>query len=66
MFTKTAHEWFVNLRPTMLDDALVHASSRRADHEKLAAQTGATHSYEALPEMQDYERLTKDYMAKNA
>ncbi|MFK0332655.1 GFA family protein [Rhizobium sp. NPDC090275] len=68
MFTKTeGMEWFVNLRPTMLDDAswftpFIETWTR----EKLAfAETGAEHSYEALPEMQDYEKLTKDYMARN-
>jgi hypothetical protein len=67
MFTKTeGMEWFVNLRPTMLDDAgwftpFIETWTR----EKLPfAQTGAVHSYEALPEMQDYERLTKDYMTQ--
>jgi hypothetical protein len=60
MFTRTeGMEFFVNLRPTMLDDAswftpFVETWTR----EKLAfAETGARHSYEALPEMAAYEGL---------
>ena len=35
--------------------------------EKLPfAETGAVHSYAALPEMEEYEGLVKEYMAETA
>lgn len=64
MFTRPEGiDWFVNLRPTMLEDTswfkpLIETFTR----EKLAfAQTGATHSYETFPPMEAYEGLLKEY-----
>lgn len=64
MFTRAeGMDWFVNLRPTMLDDPsgfvpFVETMTR----EKLPwATTPAVHSFEAFPAMEDYERLTRDY-----
>ncbi len=55
MFTRPeGMDWFVNLRPTMLDDAswftpFIETWTR----EKLPfAETGAVYSYETLPEME--------------
>jgi hypothetical protein len=69
MFTRTeGMEFFVNLRPTMLDDAswftpFIETWTR----EKLPfAETGARHSYEALPDMAAYEGLIKEYMGSQA
>ena len=69
MFTRPEGlDWFVNLRPTMLDDhAWFTPFIETWTREKLAfAETGAKHSYEALPEMTAYEGLIKDYMASEA
>jgi hypothetical protein len=67
MFTRPeGMDWFVNLRPTMLDDAswftpFIETWTR----EKLPfAETGAVYSYETLPEMAAYEGLVKEYMAQ--
>ncbi|NLS01920.1 GFA family protein [Rhizobium sp. P32RR-XVIII] len=69
MFTRPeGMDWFVNLRPTMLDDAgwftpFIETWTR----EKLPfAETGAVYSYETLPEMAAYEGLVKEYMAQQA
>ncbi|RUM27323.1 GFA family protein [Rhizobium vallis] len=67
MFTRSEDmDWFVNLRATMLDDPswftpFIETWTR----EKLSfAETGAVHSYEALPEMSAYEGLVKEYMGR--
>jgi hypothetical protein len=67
MFTRPeGMDWFVNLRPTMLDDAswftpFIETWTR----EKLPfAETGAVYSYETLPEMAAYEGLVKEYMSR--
>ena len=64
MFTQPeGMDWFVNLRPTMLDDPswftpFVETYAR----EKLPwATTPAVHSFEALPAMAAYEGLIKAY-----
>lgn len=69
MFTRPeGMDWFVNLRPTMLDDVrwftpFIETWTR----EKLPfAETGAVYSYETLPEMAAYEGLVKEYMAQQA
>jgi hypothetical protein len=69
MFTRPeGMDWFVNLRPTMLDDPRWFTPFIETwTNEKLPfAQTGAVHSYEALPEMEAYEGLLKSYMARAA
>ena len=64
MFTRPkGMEWFVNLRPTMLDDPrglppFIETWTR----EKLPwATTPAIHSFETVPAFDDYEGLTKEY-----
>ncbi|KQV15633.1 aldehyde-activating protein [Rhizobium sp. Root1203] len=67
MFTRPeGMDWFVNLRPTMLDDPRWFTPFIETwTNEKLPfAQTGAVYSYEALPEMDAYEGLVKEYMAR--
>ncbi|SEU36491.1 GFA family protein [Stigmatella erecta] len=66
MFTRPdGMDWFVNLRPTMLDDPrwftpFIETWTR----EKLPwASTPAVHSFEALPAMEEFEGLTKAYLA---
>lgn len=68
MFTRPeGMDWFVNVRATMFDDTGWFTPFIETwTGEKLSfAQTGAVHSYEALPEMDAYERLVKEYMAAN-
>lgn len=64
MFTRAEGlDWFVNVRATMLDDP----SDFRPFVETWTseglpwAKTPAVHSYEALPTMEDYERLTREF-----
>ncbi|WP_454853390.1 GFA family protein [Rhizobium binxianense] len=69
MFTRPeGMDWFVNIRPTMLDDTSWFAPFIETwTSEKLPfAQTGARHSYAALPAMEEYEGLVKEYMAGEA
>lgn len=64
MFTRPdGIDWFVNLRPTMLDDACWSTPFMETwTSEKLPwATTAAVHSYAALPPMDAYEGLIKDY-----
>lgn len=64
MFTRPeGMDWFVNLRPTMLDDTSGFAPFIETwTSEKFAfAETGAVHSYETLPAMDAYEGLMKRY-----
>lgn len=66
MFTRPeGMDWFVNVRPTMLDDTSWFTPFIETwTSEKLPfAQTGAKHSYAALPAMEEYEGLVKEYMA---
>jgi hypothetical protein len=65
MFTRPeGMDWLINLRSTMLNDPkglspFVETWTR----EKLAfAQTGAPHSYETVPPVEDWERLMKLYV----
>lgn len=65
MFTRTeGMDWFVNLRPTMLDDASGFAPFIETwTAEKLPfAETGAVHSYETLPPLDAYEGLMEEYV----
>lgn len=64
MFTRAEDlDWFVNLRPTMLDDAgwstpFIETWTR----EKLPwATTPAVHSFETLPASHEYEGLMAGY-----
>lgn len=56
-------DWFVNIRPTMLDDAKWFTPFIETyTSEKLPwAATPAVHSYEAFPPFEDYERLAKEF-----
>ncbi|WP_434733352.1 GFA family protein [Rhizobium sp. YTUHZ044] len=67
MFTRPeGMDWFVNLRVTMLDDPSWFTPFIETwTSEKLSfAETGAVYSYEALPEMDAYEGLVKEYMSR--
>jgi hypothetical protein len=64
MFTRPeGMDWFVNLRPTMLDDTGWYSPFVETfTSEKLSfAETGAAHSYETFPPMEDYEGLMKEF-----
>ncbi len=68
MFTKPAGmDWFVNLRPTMLDDPKWFVPFIETyTSEKLPwATTPATHSYETFPPMEDYEGLAKEFAERD-
>ncbi|OHV84413.1 GFA family protein [Rhizobium sp. LCM 4573] len=56
-------DWFVNLRPTMLDDASWFSPFIETyTSEKLSwATTPAAHSYEKFPPFEDYEALVKEF-----
>jgi hypothetical protein len=65
MFTRPAGMGFVNLRPTMLDDATwfrpfmeTYASTRLA-----FAETGAVRSFDTFPPMEEVPGLLADYAA---
>lgn len=64
MFTRPEGlDWFVNLRPTMLDDpGWFTPFVETWTSEKLPwATTPAVHSYAALPAMEEYEALTAEF-----
>jgi len=64
MFTRSEGlDWFVNLRPTMLDEpGWFTPFVETWTSEKLPwAGTPAVHSYEALPAMEEYEKLVKEF-----
>lgn len=64
MFTRVpGMDWFVNLRPTMLDDTSWYRPFIETyTKEKLPwATTPAVHSYETFPAFEDYDRLMKEY-----
>lgn len=66
MFTRPEGvDFFVNLRPTMLDDtSWFEPFIETYTSEKLPfAATSARHSYPKFPDMQDYEGLIRDYAA---
>jgi hypothetical protein len=56
-------DWFVNIRPTMLDDASWSTPFMETwTAEKLPwAMTAAVHSYKALPPMDAYEGLIGEF-----
>ena len=67
MFTRPAGmDWFVNVRPTMLDDTSWYSPFIETfTSEKLAfAETGARHSYETFPPMEAYEGLVAEFQAQ--
>lgn len=67
LFTRPAGmDWFVNVRPTMLDDNNWYAPLIETfTSEKLAfAETGARHSYETFPPMEAYEGLVAEFQAE--
>jgi hypothetical protein len=64
MFTRPEGlDWFVSLRPTMLDDpAWFIPFIETWTREKLPwATTPAVHSFEALPGFDEFEKLTREY-----
>ncbi len=59
-------DWFVNLRATMLDDPswfLPFVETCTAEGLPWAT-TPAVYSFEAMPSMEDFERVTRDYAAQ--
>ena len=69
IFTRAeGFDWFVNLRPTMLDEhRWVDAYVELWTSEKLPwAVTGAAHSYETVPQMEEFEALMKAYAEEGA
>ncbi|WP_105384231.1 GFA family protein [Neorhizobium alkalisoli] len=68
MFTRPeGMDWFVNLRPTMLDDAKWFSPFIETyTSEKLPwATTSAVHSYETFPPFEAYEGLVREFAARN-
>jgi hypothetical protein len=64
MFTRAAGmDWFVNLRPTMLDNPRwFKPFIETYTSEKLPwASTAAVHSFERFPAFEDYAGLTKEF-----
>lgn len=64
MFTRPEGlDWFVNLRPTMLDEPNWFTPFIETwTSEKLPwASTPAVHSFEALPAFEQYETFTRQY-----
>ena len=69
MFTKPEQlDWFVNLRPTMLDEPRWFSPFVETYiSEKLPwATTPAVHSFEKFPPFEQYEELIKAYAARAA
>ena len=69
MFTRPpAMDWFVNLRPSMLDDHGWFAPFVETwTGEKLPwAQTPARHSYEKVPDLAAFEPLIRAFAAEGA
>ena len=69
MFTRAEGlDWFVNIRPTMLEEHgwfVPFVETWRSEGLPWAV-TGARHSFDALPEMKDYEVLTREFQANGA
>jgi hypothetical protein len=66
VFTRvTGVDWFVNVRPTMFDNAIwAHPYMETMVSAKLGfAQTGAVESFDEFPPPDDYERLMAAYRA---
>jgi len=69
MFTRaTGLDWFVNVRPTMLEDVSWFTPFLETyTREKLPwAMTPATHSFEAFPSFETYGELSAAYAAQRA
>jgi hypothetical protein len=69
MFTRAeGFDWFVNLRPSMLDDhGRFEPYAEFWTREKLPwATTPSKHSFETIPEMSVFEDLTKGFAAEGA
>lgn len=69
MFTRPEGlDWFVNLRPTMLDDpSWFSPFIETYAAERLPwAQTPAKHSYPTIPDLSVYEGLIAEYAQENA
>ncbi|WP_037584026.1 GFA family protein [Stigmatella aurantiaca] len=67
MFTRPEGiDWFVNLRPTMLDklDWFTPFIETWTSEKLSWAVTPAAHSYKALPAFDEYEGLVKEYLAR--
>ncbi|MGK6312538.1 GFA family protein [Neorhizobium sp. DT-125] len=67
MFTRPeGMDWFVNIRPTMLDDAswFVPFIETYASEKLPWAATPAVHSYEKFPPFEAYEGLVKEFAEK--
>jgi hypothetical protein len=69
MFTRPeGMDWFVNLRPTMLDDpSWFEPFIETYTSEKLPwARTPAVHSYETVPGLEEFPALLKEFAERNA
>lgn len=69
MFTRAeGFDWFVNLRPSMLDDHRWFAPyvDIWAGEGFPWAATGAKHRFEGTPQMADFEALMKSYAEEGA
>lgn len=69
MFTRPeGMDWFVNLRPTMLDDpSWFEPFVETYTSEKLPwARTPASHSYETVPSPEEFPALLKEFAERNA
>lgn len=69
MFTRAeGMDWFVNLRAAMLDDdSWVAPFVELWTREKLSwAETGAAHSYETVPAMEEFGPLMETFAAEGA
>ncbi len=69
MFTRPeGMDFFVNLRPTMLDDRswFVPFIETFTDEKLPWATTSAVHSFPKFPEMSAYEGLVQEFAAKGA
>jgi hypothetical protein len=69
MFTRPpGMDWFVNLRPSMLDDHRWFVPFVETwTGEKLAwAATSARHSYEKVPDLAEFEPLIREFAAEGA
>jgi hypothetical protein len=67
MFTRPeGMDWFVNLRPSMLDDPswFVPFIETWTSEKMPFAETGAVYSYAELPDMDAYEGLVKEFMER--
>ncbi|HEY0682459.1 MAG TPA: GFA family protein [Steroidobacter sp.] len=69
MFTRPeGMDQFVNVRPTMLDDAswVVPFIETYAQARLPSVVTGAKHSYDTFPPVEDYGRLIEEYAKEGA